>query len=197
LPTQWFFVPFIRRDLRPGQHGRWGFINSFSDQIAADGGAFDAFECGGGPNSSFLLGAEVAKVRAAQPTLNAIDADATIRALPATLTSLSTSLSVLTGAQRTFLSSTAAPALGYTQAEITAWLGGQTLSQKTFGQFLDLMATRWFKPVWEPTGTQTGYQGIVYPGVVACDGRTTTTGQTSTQATPVPKTPAQVDAAVQ
>lgn len=195
MPAQWIACPFLRRDQHPGAPGRWSMLGDFGSQITADGGKFDYFECGGGPGTSYLCGVAVAKVNASQTTLDAIIAAPNTRSIPTTLMEPADST---TNAQRTFLRDTLGPALGFTAPEMTAWAtaGGRTFASRTFGEILDFLATRWYRPVYEPTGTQVGYQGVVYPGVVACDGRTTTTGVTSAPWTPIPKTPAQVAASV-
>jgi hypothetical protein len=196
MPAQWFACPFLRRDgSRPGQVGRYMMIQDFAAQIAADGGAWDYFECGGGPDTSYTCGVAVAKIRASQTTLDAVIAAPNIRPIPTSLLNLG---DTTTATQRTFLRDTLGPALGFTGTEMTAWAtsDGRTFASRTFGEILDFLATRWYRPVYEPTGSQVGWEGNTYPGVVACDGRTTTTGVTSEPWTPIPKQPAAVAANV-
>ena len=199
MPAQWFAVPFVRRDDTPYSHGRYCKLADFADEIAADGGKSDHFECGGGPNTSYITGVCFGKVGGVtQATLDAIGAEPDILEVPPTLILTATSLGVLTNPERNFMERTLTKALGYTDAEIDAWLGGQTIQQKTYGQFLDFLASRWYRPVWDPppAGPQIGWQGNSYPGVVAVDGRTTSTGVTSEPWLPLPKTPAEVALAV-
>jgi hypothetical protein len=196
VPAQWFFVPFLRRD--DDDHGRYCMVDDFTPRVVADGGSWLNFECGGGPGTSFLCGASGVKVGGVtQATLDAITAAPNTTPIPTSLIELGTSLSVLTNQQRTALQKTLANSLGYSDAEVTAWLAGQTLSQKTYGQLLDFLATRWYTPVFDPAGTQVGYQGRTYQGVVACDGRTVAaTGGVSRRLSPVPLPPAAVASSV-
>jgi hypothetical protein len=125
---------------------------------------------------------------------------------PTTLIELDTSMNVTTNAQKAVIRDQIGREMGYSAQEIADWLGvsvnastntkNQALDSKTFGQFLDFLATRWYSAVYEPQGTQTGYQGIVYPGIFACDGRTTSTGMVSGPLSPTPTTPAIVAATV-
>jgi hypothetical protein len=191
MPAQWFFSPYQRMDPNPISHQRIIRLNEFTADIMADGGAWAAFECGGGPDTDFVLGVAGCKVRASSTTLADIASTSGITAAPTTVVEITQPLTVLTNPQRNFIERTLTRSLGYTDAEINSWLSGQTIQQKTWGELLDFLATRRYTSVYEPIGTQVGYQGTVYPGILAVDGRTTSTGRTS-----VPRdvgiTPAQV-----
>jgi hypothetical protein len=195
MPARWFFTPYMRLDPHPFSHQRINRMQEFTAAIHADGGEWSAFECGGGPGTDFALGIAGCKVRASDATLTAISSTNGFTVAPASAVELDQPLTVLTNPQRNFIERTVSRSLGYTDAEIDTFLGGQGIESKTWGQFLDFLASRRYTPVYEPTGTQAGYQGVVYPGVLAVDGRTTSTGATS-----VPRdvglTPAQVAADV-
>jgi hypothetical protein len=179
MAARWFFTPYVRYDPNPFSRQRFNHMQEFHAAITADGGQWDAFECGGGPGTSFILGIAGCKVRASAATLTAVAAAQGITAAPDTVVELDQSLSVLTNPQRNFIERTVSRSLGYTDEEIDTWLAGQTIQQKTWGQFLDFLATRRYTAVYEPTGTQAGYGGTSFPGVLAVDGRTTSTGATS------------------
>jgi hypothetical protein len=198
MATQWIACPFLRRDgqSRPGAIGRYLIVQDFAPQIAADGGAWDYFECGGGPGTAYICGVGIVKIRASQATLNSIIAADNTDAIPAALVELNTLLSVVNNPTRNYIERTLTARLGYTDPEIDAWLNGANISTKTLGELFEFLASRWYRVVYEPTGTQVGYQGNIYPGVVACDGRTTTNGQISEPWFPLPKTPAEVAANV-
>jgi hypothetical protein len=200
MPAQWFFVPYVRRDT--GKTGldrsRYCMVDDFTQRIHADGGDWSEFECGGGPGTSFVAGAAGVKVGGVtQATLDAITAASQTSPIPTTLLELSTSLSVLTTPQRNTLQKALANSLGYSDQEVTDWLAGATLASKTYGQLLDFLATRWYTPVYDPAGSQVGYQGVTYPGVIACDGRTVaSTGAVSQRLSPPPSSPASVAARI-
>lgn len=200
MAARWIACPFLRRDgqARPGQVGRWMMVQEFAAQITADGGAWDYFECGGGPGTTYTCGVGIVKVRASTATINSIIAAPNTRALPASLLELTDPMSVLGQAARDVLRNDFAPALGYTTVEVDSWLNAAPagFNNKQLQHFFEFLAARWYRVVYEPVGSQVGYQGVTYPGVVACDGRTTSTGVTSSPWLPLPKTPAQVAASV-
>ena len=207
MPAQWFAVPFVRRDQRGP--GRYCGVDDFTDEIAADGGVWDAFECGGGPGTDYVLGVCFAKVNASTATLSLVAGLANALAIPTKLLELSTSMSVTTNAEKAFIRDQVSRRLGYSDQEIADWLGvpvgastaqkNTALDAKTYGDFLNFLATRWYTPVYEPgnpPGPQIGWNNILYPGFIAVDGRTVSSGATSVPRSPTPTSPAQVAANV-
>jgi hypothetical protein len=208
MAVQWIACPFVRRDPdpvnQPWRHGVHMLIQDFTTQIAADNPgrtdkAWDYFECGGGPGTDYLCGVAVAKIRASDATLSAILAASPRARSFGGLVNLSDPLPNGQQAQNSLRNIVSA--LGYTTAELDAWVAAPPtgFNNKTLGDLHNLLASRWYRRVFEPTGTQptdSSYQGIAYPGILACDGRTTSEGVVSEPWLPLPKTPAQVAAAV-
>jgi hypothetical protein len=212
MPAQWIAVPFVRRDL-PYAPSRYCGVDDFTAQIQADGGTWDSFECGGGPGTDYILGVCFAKVGGVTTaTLALVAGLANALAIPTKLLELNTSMSVTTNAEKAFIRDQVGRRLGYSDQEIADWLGvavgastaqkNTALNAKTYGQFLDFLATRWFTPVFDsrnPPGPQVGWNGTSYDGFIAVDGRTVTGGThpgASEQRSPAPVSPAEIAARV-
>jgi len=135
MALAWFIAPYGRRDLRPGDIGRYCKMDDFTALIRADGGNWKETE---------VLGdCALVKVRASAATLATINAAPGMLRIPNHV-SLTDTLGDLTAAQRTAILNRLL-AMGYTQAEIDAALPANW-AVVTLGQVLRFAATRRLRP---------------------------------------------------
>jgi hypothetical protein len=151
LPVAWFIGPYKRRDLPIGP-GRYAAIEDFAAAIRADAGAYAYTE---------ILGdAALAKVRASDPTLTAINNTAGFVRIPNHF-DLADTLGDLTAAQRTGIVNRLL-ALGYPQAEIDAALPA-SWQAVTLGQVLRFAARRRLRPRVDQATNTIVLDGTVQP----------------------------------
>lgn len=135
MAVGWGICPYKVAGVAPDQY-RYCAIDDFTPQILADGGSWAEAEC--------LGNHAVVKVRASLATLLLIDGTPGFVRIPRR-TALSESLSDLTASEKTTIQNKL-NALGYSNAEILAKLGGD-LALITLGDLVRFVISRWRKPV--------------------------------------------------
>ena len=199
---RWIACPYLRGHSvgQPGQPSHPTRRLVVAEVLGAPApGVWHYFECGGGPGTDYLCGVGVALVQ--DDAVDAVLAAGGVkaRALPAPLVTLDTLLSEVNNPTRNTLERTLTKQLGYTDPEIDGWLAGADIATKTLGEYFAFLTTRWYRPVYEPLGSQDANTNEfsnpgsgAFPGVVACDGRTTSTGATSAPWPSLPRSPSAV-----
>lgn len=152
MALAWYVVPYKRRNPGETPPERYCAMDDFTVQIIADGGTWDETE---------ILGdAALVKVRAGPETMNTLNGQAGWLAIPKRFYNLEDGLTDLLNGEKNQIENVLR-ALGYSQAEIDAEMGG-TLAlwrQKPLETLLNLFAKRRLKPRYDqPTDT------------VVCDG---------------------------
>ncbi len=148
MTLAWFIAPY-KRDASGPHPFRYCAVRDFDGQISADGGAWSETEV--------LGNVALAKVRASDATLTAINAAAGMLRIPNHFT-LSDTLGDLTAGQRTAIVNQF-QTMGYDITEIRNVMPAGGWGAVTLGQVLNFAATRRFRSRWDDSSSSYIFDG--------------------------------------